>query len=93
MPFAGDLRGDPDTGAHPLRDVARLIKGAGHELRAASRGATVAALAACSPYVNRDPFRAERLMANLATIVAAVDCQELSFALHPGVWDAIAVRA
>jgi hypothetical protein len=89
VPFAGDVRSDAGPRACPLRAVARLRQGTDHAVTPLQRGAAVAHLAACAPYVNRDRFRAERLMANLAALVASVDVQQLTFAPRAGVWDLV----
>lgn len=86
VPFAGDVRTGAQAGARPLRAVVRLRQGTDHRLSELRPSAAVALLAACAPYVNRDPFRADRLMTNLAAIVAAAELRELAFALRPGVW-------
>ncbi len=86
VPFAGDIRSEARTGARPLRAIVRLRQGPEHRLAELRPAAAVALLASCAPYVNRDPFRAERLMTNLASIVAGAELRELAFALRPGVW-------
>lgn len=86
VPFAGGVRSETLTGACPLRAIVRLRQAPEHAVSELRPGAAVALLTACAPYVNRDPFRAEQLMSNLAAIVAATELQELRFALRPGVW-------
>jgi hypothetical protein len=93
VPFAGDLRGDARGGAHALRAVVALRKGAEHAWGGRAAVANLALLTSCAPYVNRDPYRTEHLMANLAGVLGSTESLELTFAPRPGVWRTLAVRA
>jgi hypothetical protein len=84
VPFAGDLRGETRGGPVPVRAIVRLRQAPDHGVSELRPGAAVALLAACAPYVNRDPFRADALMGNLAALAAAVELHELAFAMRPG---------
>jgi hypothetical protein len=92
LPFAGELRGSGLDRAFPVRGVVRLKKGGAHALAPLGRAAAIATLAACAPYVNRDPFRARRLLGNLETLLATPETHELSFASRPGIWETLAQR-
>jgi hypothetical protein len=97
VPFAGDFR---SGGAHkgpavPVRSILRLRKGPEHALAPLRRSDALALLASCAPYVNRDPWRVERLLANLAGLLDSVETHELRFAQRPGLWELLSreVRA
>ena len=90
VPFAGELgQNGSYCGRYPLRGLYRLEKGAEHLTRKLSRATLIASLIACSPYVNRDPFRLERLVSNLGCLVERVPARCLQFALDPGFWNAL----
>ncbi len=90
VPFAGELgQNGSYCGRYPLRGLYRLEKGAEHLTRKLSRARLIASLIACSPYVNRDPFRLERLVSNLGRLVERVPARCLQFALDPGFWNAL----
>jgi hypothetical protein len=42
---------------------------------------------AAAPYVNRDPWRRERLMATLERLARGVPAYDLTFSLGGGLWD------
>ncbi|HEX4963942.1 MAG TPA: hypothetical protein VF173_24160 [Thermoanaerobaculia bacterium] len=90
LPFTGDLgerqgrQGERET--WPLRGLLRLRQGPREELSPLSPAAATAALAAASPYVNRDPFRREPLLAILEGLARAVPAWELTFSLEAGLW-------
>jgi hypothetical protein len=68
-----------------LRAIYRLAQGPGHTVAPLGRGAALAALVACSPYVNRDPVAAGDVLEGLARLVDSVPVQQLTFAPRPGV--------
>lgn len=88
LPFTGDL-GDRSGGPAllPLRAVLRLVQGKEDEARPLTRAAALAALVAAAPFVNRDPFRREALLAVLERLARSVPAWELTFTLGGGVWD------
>lgn len=91
LPFFGDLgpTSTLDT-SYPLRAVCRLQKGENHKLRAMSRAEATAALLACSPNVNLNPFWQERLVSNLQALIQSVPVYFLTFARDEGFWDVLA---
>jgi len=90
VPFAGELGQNGSYGGrYPLRGLYRLEKGSRHLTRKLSRARLIASLIACSPYVNRDPFRLERLISNLGRLIDRVPARCLQFAPDPGFWDAL----
>ncbi len=87
LPFTGDLGSrDDGPGTYPLRGVLRLRQGPREELAPLSPAAALAALAAAAPYVNRDPFRREALLAVLERLARAVPAWELTFSLRADLW-------
>jgi hypothetical protein len=88
LPFTGDL-GDPGggPGIYPLRAVLRLVQGTEDRLLPLSPARALAALAAASPYANRDPWRREPLLATLEGLARSVPAYELTFSLGGGLWD------
>ena len=69
-----------------------FIRRFGATLRHQKTGFTanaMAALFACSPYVNADQFRQSALMDNLKSLIEEVPVRELQFNLDGSVWDLI----
>jgi len=94
LPFAGDLRPEPPLPRpEPLVALYRLAQGPEHAVADLGRGQGLATLVACSPYVNRDPLAADRLLEGLARLVESVPVRLFSFARRPGVWTALAAEA
>lgn len=87
LPFAGELgdRGGRSAG-YPLAALYRLEKGAEHRLEPLSRARTLALLLACSPFVNHDPFRQDRLIESLQRVIDAAPSYRLTFKKDPGFW-------
>jgi hypothetical protein len=87
LPFTGDL-GERSGGTVPLplRAVLRLVQGAEDEARPLTPAAALAALVAAAPFVNRDPWRREALLAVLERLARSVPAWELTFALQGDVW-------
>jgi len=91
LPFTGDLgerQGEP--GAWPLRAVLRLRQGTAESLVPLSPAAAFAALVAAAPYVNRDVWRREPLLAALERLAHAVPAWELTFSLGTDLWSILA---
>lgn len=88
LPFTGDL-GDRSGGPAllPLRAVLRLVQGMENAARPLTPAAALAALVAAAPFVNRDPFRREALLAVLERLARSVPAWELTFSLGGEVWD------
>jgi hypothetical protein len=87
LPFTGDLgERQGGAGSWPLRGVLRLRQGSREEWSPLSPAAALAALAAAAPYVNRDPFRRQALLAVLERLARAVPAWELTFALGADLW-------
>ena len=87
LPFTGDL-GDRSGGPAllPLRAVLRLVQGRKDAARPLTPAAALAALVAAAPFVNRDPFRREALLAVLERLARSVPAWELTFTLEGDVW-------
>lgn len=87
LPFTGDL-GDRAGGPEsvPLRAVLRLAQGEAEGLSPLSPAAALASLVAASPFVNRDPWRREALLAVLERLARAVPAWEVTFAREGGLW-------
>ena len=88
LPFTGDL-GDRAGGPEsvPLRAILRLAKcgeGEPEGLRPLSPAAALASLLAAAPFVNRDPWRREALLAVLERLVEAVPAFEVRFTREGG---------
>jgi hypothetical protein len=90
LPFTGDLgerQGVPGApGSYPLRAVLRLRQGPAESLAPLSPAAALAALTAAAPYVNRDPWRREPLLAALEGLARAVPAWELTFSPGADLW-------
>jgi hypothetical protein len=90
LPFTGDL-GDRAGGPEsvPLRAILRLAKcgeGVPEGLRPLSPAAALASLLAAAPFVNRDPWRRDALLAVLERLVRAVPAFEVSFTPGGELW-------
>jgi hypothetical protein len=87
LPFTGDLgeRHGP-FGKWPLAGLLRLRQGPAERLAPLSPAAALAALVAAAPYVNRDPWRREPLLALLEGLARGVPAWELTFALDSDPW-------
>ncbi len=73
MPFAGELRDRPWSPEAPRVTAVGALRQADRiTWTAMTAGAAVASLAACCPFVNTDPHRVDRLLANLAAVVGSV---------------------
>jgi hypothetical protein len=88
LPFTGDL-GEAGGGpaSHRLTALLRLVQGTEDRLTPISPARALAALLAAAPYVNRDPWRRERLMATLERMARGVPAYDLTFSLGGGLWD------
>jgi len=90
VPFAGDpTLSSPGVGpAHrfPLRGLVRLRQGATNRLHPLGPSTALATLTACSPFVNRDPFRQALLLENLAALLQDTPALDLEFPRHGGFW-------
>lgn len=84
-PFFGEL-GARIAGSYPLAGIYRLKKAASERVQPMSPAETIASLLSCSPFVNRDPHRAEALWKNLATLAERVPGAVLSFRRHADFW-------
>lgn len=93
LPFTGDF-GDAASGtgfaggaqSYPLRALFRLVQSPVDGLRPLSRAEALACLLACCPFVNTDPYRAERLESVLLSLAAAFPSFELRFTLAGSFW-------
>jgi len=87
VPFTGDLRGSRiTTGRFPVAGVFRLRQGRTPRLRPLTEAETVALLYGCAPFINSDPFRRERLLANLEACSRNLPTDELTFPRDGGFW-------
>ena len=87
LPFTGDLGGrSGGPAAYPLRAILRLAKGE-DALRPLSPAAALAGLVAATPFVNRDPWRRNALLAILEGLARSVPAYELTFSLGSRLWD------
>ena len=90
LPFFGDVEPDcsPRT-PHRVRAICRLHKAASNALRPLGLAETLASLFACTPFVNRDPYRMERLLQNLESLLRPVPTYELAFSRDVAFWDVL----
>jgi hypothetical protein len=88
LPFAGDL-GQTATpkGRYPVAGIYRLRQAEHNAIEPISPARAMAALIACSPYVNADPYRNDRLTANLEQLLGSVSVRELMFNLDVSAWE------
>jgi hypothetical protein len=92
LPFTGDLGERRAVRAPvPLGGLLRLEQDTADALAPLSRAETLACLLACSPFVNFDPHRRERLEQVLLALAAAAAprAHALRFSLQGGFWSII----
>jgi hypothetical protein len=90
LPFAGDLgQTAAPNGSYPVRAICRLEKGSEHVLQRLSPAQAVAALLACSPFVNQNPYRRDALLRALTTLLGTIPAYTLKFALNAQFWDVL----
>lgn len=89
LPFAGDIGQTQATadGAYPVRHLCRLAKGHAPALRAMRAAPAMAALLECAPFVNRNPYRYDDLLAGLQSLCDRLPVQALTFAADHRVWN------
>jgi len=93
VPFTGELRGSRSTkGRFPVAGIFRLRQGRTAGLRPLTAAETVALLFGCAPFINSDPFRRERLLANLEACTADVPAEELTFPRDGGFWHLVSTE-
>jgi hypothetical protein len=91
LPFAGDLGQTAERrGGALLAGIFRLEKADTHAIRPLPQPEALALLVSCSPYLNADRFRTDRLLENLATLSQNCVVKRLAFRRDPGFWDLIA---
>lgn len=87
VPFAGDFgRAAPRRRSRPLARLLRLRQGEDHGLRPLTPSEALAALVACSPFVNGDPHRSGALLTALQALAEEVPADELTFRRDDGFW-------
>jgi hypothetical protein len=87
LPFAGELGHDNrPAGPYPLAGLSRLEQAEEESWHSQSPAAAVASMAACAPFLNGDPFRTPRLLANLAALARGNATGVLRFTLEGDVW-------
>ena len=93
LPFAGDIGQTQVTveGSYRVRDLCRLEKGEIPELRAMREAPAVAALLECAPFVNRNPYRYEELVARLEVLNGWLPVRVLTFTLDNRFWDLLRI--
>ncbi len=94
LPFAGDI-GQTEAateGSYPARSLCRLEKGEPPALRPMRAAPAVAALLECAPFVNRNPYRYDELVARLGTLHARLPVRMLTFAPDARVWELLRDR-
>jgi len=92
LPFCGDLRAPQPPAPQPVAALCRLRQAPATAAQRLGPAAGVAALSACAPYLNRDPYRLDALLARLASCVALAPVLELELGRSTLPWDALAAR-
>jgi hypothetical protein len=87
VPFSGDSRLQRgEKRAYPLRAIVKLVKHHENHVATIEPAEMLALLLACSPCVNQDSFRQNRLMENLQSLIQSIAGYSLSFSLKGGFW-------
>lgn len=90
MPFSGDFGRDVGRRqSWPLAGIFALRQGSAPARSPLSRGAAVAGLLACAPFVNADPHRSEALLAALDRLTSARPPETLTFRRDASFWDIV----
>ena len=84
-PFFGDV-GSRTDGRRPLVGIYRLIQGSSDGIRPMGEGEALAALVACSPFVNRSAHLEDRLFRNLSSLSRTVPAYALTFRREGTFW-------
>lgn len=94
LPFAGDIGQTQDTaeGSYRVRNLCRLEKGEVPALRAMREAPAVAALLECAPFVNRNPYRYDELVARLQALNDRLPVRVLTFAPDDRFWELLPER-
>jgi hypothetical protein len=81
LPFSGTLGQQPITGSasYPLRAVCWLSKGERVICKPMTSARALSRLVVCAPYLNTDPFRADRLLESLDRLGVNVPVLSLTF--------------
>ena len=89
LPFAGDFghAGTSATGSYPVRNLCTLEKGLDPQLKPLASAPAIAALLGCAPFVNRNPYRFDALVAKLEALSASLPVQALTFAPDNRCWE------
>ncbi len=89
LPFAGEMAQQPTPRqSFPLGSLHRLKKG-GYDRQPLRPSQTLALLLGCSPFVNADPWRNDKLVENLEHLVSRFPAYELQFQLERDFWPLI----
>jgi len=89
LPFCGDVRSGSALPATPVAGLCRLRQAPADRAEPLSRAAAVAALTACAPYVNHDPYRSDALLRNLEGLAGGCPMWMLSFTRNSVPWPAL----
>ncbi len=89
IPFAGEFRGASRHDAPRLEGILRLRQAPDHALLPLRPSQALASLLTCTPFVNRDPWVADRLLGNLDALLRKAPAQELAFAPRAGFLDVL----
>jgi len=84
LPFAGDLGQTIATadGIFSVRNLCRLEKGSANALRSVRPALAIALLLECAPFVNRNPYKHDRLIENLEALNSGMPVRVLTFAIE-----------
>ncbi len=95
LPFAGDVGQTQITadGSFPVHALCRLEKGAMPALRAMRPALAVASLLECAPFVNRNPYRHDELVARLQALNDRLPVRVLTFASDNRFWELLRNRS
>lgn len=87
LPFAGDLgQTGKRVGGGDLAALFRLEQAPEHTLKPLAEPEAVALLVSCSPYLNADPHRTDRLLHNARYLLRGCTANALAFRPDPDFW-------
>ncbi|HNX51071.1 MAG TPA: hypothetical protein PLS53_01575 [Thermoanaerobaculaceae bacterium] len=90
LPFGSEFRfPGPWDARFPVRAMCRLVKGETILVNDLSRAEALGLALACTPYVNHDPARTERLFGNLLHLIRSVRLRTLCFPKDGPIWAAL----
>lgn len=90
LPFGSEFRlAGPREARFPLRAMCRLEKGEVTDVTSLKPAAALGLALACTPFVNQDPLRVDRLFGTLGRLTGTIPLRTLRFPKDGPIWSAL----